>query len=134
MTTVTASGQRQFPCPQCGAALEYDPDKSALSCGHCGAGTPIAPPTGEINELDYQVYAGGVPDQEPADEKLLVQCTGCGAQTELAPNVTADKCVFCGSPVVANRMSKRLIKAQALLPFVVSRKKAQEDFHEWLAG
>jgi DNA-directed RNA polymerase subunit RPC12/RpoP len=129
-----ASGQRQFPCGQCGAALEFDPDKSALVCGHCGQSTAVGPPVGEISELDFQSYANGVADQEAADEKLLVQCTACGAQTELAANVTADKCVFCGSPVVANRLSRRLIKAQALLPFAVSRKKAQADFHDWLAG
>jgi hypothetical protein len=105
-----------------------------LVCRHCGASTPVPAASGAIEELDYNLYARGLPDHEAAAEKLTVQCSACGAQTQLGPNVTADKCVFCGAPVVAQRQSQRLIKPRALLPFAIARQKAQSDFHDWLAS
>jgi hypothetical protein len=75
-----------------------------------------------------------LPPQETAAEQLTVQCKTCGAQTQLGLNVTADTCVFCGAPVVAEKQSQRLIKPRALLPFVVPRQKAQADFQGWLRG
>ncbi len=134
MTTTAPTTQRQFPCSQCGAALQFEPGKSVLGCPYCGAQTPVPQSKELIEELDYQLYLNGLPASEAADEKLTVHCSGCGAETHLGANVTADKCVFCGSPVVANQQSKRLIKPRALLPFAVARQKAQEDFRAWLAS
>ena len=134
MTTTAPATQRQFPCHQCGAALQFEPGKSVLVCQYCGAQTPVPQSAELIQELDYLVYLNGLPAGESGDEKLTVHCSGCGAETHLGPNVTADKCVFCGAPVVAGQQSKRLIKPKALLPFAVARQKAQEDFRAWIAS
>jgi DNA-directed RNA polymerase subunit RPC12/RpoP len=129
-----APSQRQFPCSQCGAELKFEPGESALVCPYCHATTQIQAAGGTIERLSYDACVNGAPDTESASEKLTVHCSACGAQTQLGANLTADKCVFCGSPVVANRQSQRLIKPRALLPFRVERAKAQADFKAWLAG
>ena len=134
MATLQAPSQHQFPCSKCGGGLVFEPGKTALVCPYCGEVTAVPATQGEIEELDYQTYAAGLPENEGAAEVLSVRCSGCGAQTQLGTNVTADRCVFCGSAVVAARQSQRMIKPRALLPFVVNRQKAQADFHGWLAG
>jgi predicted RNA-binding Zn-ribbon protein involved in translation (DUF1610 family) len=134
MTTSAPAAERQFPCSHCGAALEFDPAKTALTCPFCGNDTPVPKSMEPIEELSYEIYAAGLPASEAAEERLTVQCAACGAQAALGKNVTSDRCVFCGSPVVAERSSRRVIKPRAMLPFAVARPKAQEDFHAWLKG
>lgn len=132
LPTAPPQTAEQFPCSQCGAALQYSPGQSELVCPYCGAHTPIHAQAGAIEELDYQLYVDGSGPAEQTGEQLTVQCKTCGAQTQLGANVTADTCLFCGAPVVAQKQSNRLIKPRALLPFAVAKEKAQGDFHDWL--
>jgi predicted RNA-binding Zn-ribbon protein involved in translation (DUF1610 family) len=67
-------------------------------------------------------------------EQLAVHCNNCGAETTLKPNVTADRCPFCGGGIVAQGKSTRLIKPQALLPFHVNQQQANQAFRQWIAG
>jgi DNA-directed RNA polymerase subunit RPC12/RpoP len=103
-------------------------------CPYCKAKVAVPASQTVIEELDYQLYASGLPEQEAGQEQLTVTCSACGAETHLGPNVTANRCVFCGSAVVANQQSRRTIKPRALLPFAVARQKAQEDFSAWLGS
>jgi ribosomal protein S27E len=114
--------------------LVYEPGASSLTCPYCGAHTPIPKSSTVIERLDYATYANGLPANEAASERLTVRCKACGAETQLGANLTADSCVFCGAAVVAENQSHRLIKPQALLPFVVVKQKAQSDFQDWLRG
>jgi hypothetical protein len=67
-------------------------------------------------------------------ERVVVRCNTCGAETTLAPNVTADRCPFCGSGIVAHGASKKLIKPRSLLPFHITREQAGQSFRQWIAG
>jgi DNA-directed RNA polymerase subunit RPC12/RpoP len=125
--------QRQFPCSQCGAALHFEPGKTELDCPYCGARTPIATSNEPVEELDYELYVKGVPTDEPVANQVTVVCSACGAATELGKNLTADKCVFCGSAVVV-KQTGRLIRPRGLLPFVIGRTKAHADFKDWVKG
>ena len=133
-TAPSPATQRQFPCSQCGATLQFEPGTDSLVCPYCKAKVTVPAAQGTIEELDYQTYASGLPAEESGQEQLTVKCSACGAETKLGPNVTANHCVFCGSAVVASQQSRRLIKPRALLPFAVGRQKAQEDFSNWLGS
>jgi DNA-directed RNA polymerase subunit RPC12/RpoP len=132
--TTTAPIQRQFPCSQCGAALRFDPGTATLVCPYCGTHNTIPLSPESIEELDFNTYAAGLPESEPVDDRLVIHCNTCGAETQLGPNVTADKCVFCGAPVVAETMSQRLIRPRGVLPFAIPREKADGEFRAWLAS
>jgi DNA-directed RNA polymerase subunit RPC12/RpoP len=134
MASTSAPMQTQFPCSQCGAGLQFEPGKAALVCPYCGATTPVPQANQVIEELDYQTYLRGLPPEETEEVRLAVHCNTCGAQTQLGKNLTADKCIFCGSPVVAEKQSRRLIKPRAMLPFAINRTKAQADFKDWLSA
>jgi DNA-directed RNA polymerase subunit RPC12/RpoP len=137
MTQVaTASPAHQFPCRQCGAAIEFSPGAQCLTCPHCGASNEIPTPLDVrgIEELDYLTYAQGIPSGDAAHETLVVKCNGCGAETTLAGDAAAGRCQFCGSPVIAESASKKSIKPGALLPFAVTRQQADAAFHAWIAG
>src|SRR5688572_19214468 len=130
--------QSQFPCKSCGANLQFAPGTTSLQCPYCGAMNEIEPATGErgraIEELDINQYFRDCCDEKDLTERITVKCTTCGAETTLAPNVTADRCPFCGSAIVAEGSSKKIIRPKSLLPFHIPREQASQSFRHWIAG
>lgn len=125
---------RQFPCGQCGAGLEFAPGATALSCPYCGAETVIPQSEEEIEELDLDAWLESALAETEEEERALVKCPGCGAEATFDPSVTSDLCPFCGTAIVITATSGRSIKPRSLLPFKVPRKDATERFRAWLAG
>ena len=63
-----------------------------------------------------------------------MHCHGCGAESTLPPDTTAGKCPFCATAIVAEAQSKKLIKPQGVLPFVVNKPQAQHLFKNWISS
>jgi DNA-directed RNA polymerase subunit RPC12/RpoP len=124
--------QRRFPCKNCGAALEFAPGTTSLVCPYCGTANDIATPTpgDRVEELDLASHLS----EADYEERITVRCETCGAETSLAPNVTAGRCPFCGSSIVAQGKSTRKIKPKSLLPFHVTREQAAASFQTWIGG
>jgi len=125
---------RTFPCSQCGAEVTFDPSAAAPRCRWCGA--VVAPPAGPgtPGELDLAAWLERAAAEAETVERLTVRCGRCGAESSTEPNVTATRCPFCGSAVVAAAQSRKLIRPAALLPFAVDAARATEAFRRWLAG
>ena len=125
----------RFACRQCGASLAFEPGTEALTCGNCGATTPIATPAGQVEELDY---ASHLSDQAAREERLdvvSVACGSCGAVATLPPNSVSGACPFCGSPLVVKTGSSRsLLKPRSLLPFAIDGKAARQALDRWLGS
>ncbi len=128
------SPQHQFPCKQCGANLQFEPGTTSLKCPYCGAVNEIAAPTQAVQELDINQYFSDCCREEDMAERVTVRCSTCGAETTLAADVTADRCPFCGSGIVAQASSKKLIKPNALLPFAINKDQAAGSFRTWIGG
>jgi hypothetical protein len=65
----------------------------------------------------------------------VVNCKGCGSQTVLAANITADKCPFCASPLVLELANnQQLLKPHYVLPFIVNKQNAVQYFQKWMKG
>src|SRR5688500_13675482 len=128
-----ATTERRFPCKNCGATLQFAPGTHTLACPYCGVSNEIAESNERVEELDLRAYLAHAPAEE-MQETLTVRCGTCGAETTLKPNVTASRCPFCGTPIVAQAMSKRQIKPKALLPFHVTHDQAGQAFKQWIAS
>lgn len=124
----------EFPCEQCGATLTYAPGTSSLVCEYCSHENTIVVAETPIAENDYLQHLEAARAQQETHEVLTVKCSNCAAETTLDPNITSDECAFCGSPIVQTKQSSRQIKPQALLPFQITQKEAQEAFRKWLKG
>ena len=124
--------EKQFPCEQCGAKVQFAPGKSALECPYCGHSNAIPQSEEEIEELDFHAHLEQLADEQGTVEQETADCKGCGGETTLEPNVTAAKCVFCGNDVVVTAKSKRLIKPRSLLPFKITHEQAMTEFRTWV--
>ncbi|MEL6702809.1 MAG: hypothetical protein AAF089_01020 [Bacteroidota bacterium] len=133
---------REFPCTSCGAELRFAPGTDALQCPYCGVLNEIKPApvegaVGPHDERDYErtrrwlAHRG---ETLEAEDRPAVKCTDCGAETSLPNPEIAGACSFCGSPVVYRGASTRLIKPQAVLPFKVTQREANEAFKKWVGS
>jgi DNA-directed RNA polymerase subunit RPC12/RpoP len=129
---------KQFDCPGCSAQLEYDPNVQAQTCPYCGYVGQVeiaAEAQAEaVAELDFHEYLSKAAAAEDTVEQVTVSCMACSAQTTLEPNVTSTECPFCGTKIVTQGESKRVIKPRALLPFSIPKEQAAKLWQEWIAS
>ncbi len=134
MTALSPPIEKQFPCKQCGANLQYAPGTKTLTCPYCGAINEIPDASAKVEEEDFRAVLANQEAHEPVEEKLAVKCNICGAETTFSPDTVADKCPFCGSAIIATAQTRKSIKPRSLLPFYIKREQAVSSFREWLAG
>ncbi len=127
---------RKFPCPSCGARLDFDPSARGLKCPYCGYEQKIERgDKAEVAEREYGEYL----DREEARGKAIpgrsseTRCTGCGANVLLEDNIATERCPFCAThlenkPEAAHAM----IPPESLLPFAVDLRDARTEFEKWI--
>ncbi len=126
-----SDGARQFPCESCGAKVEFAPGKDALECPYCGRLTHLPGSKDGIEEQDF-ASVDSIGDDAETEEVVSVQCQSCAALVEPQPTHEAFPCPYCGSSIVTQERSQRLIKPQAVLPFRVPRDDAKKAFRKWV--
>jgi DNA-directed RNA polymerase subunit RPC12/RpoP len=127
---------QNFPCGQCGASLEYAPGTTTLVCPYCRSeqAIPQALAGTAVEELDFEKALETAAREEGTVEVVTIRCPQCSAESSLAPNVTVQKCPFCGSPLSATAASRRLLRPQSLLPFAIPLERARASFRSWTSG
>ena len=105
----TADIKNESKCHNCGAVLIFEPGTTHLKCQYCGAANDFMGEQQQVvvEELDFEKFLSETnlhPEQK--EEVHTVKCTSCGASSTLKPNITADRCPFCDTPLVlANESS-----------------------------
>jgi len=127
----------KFPCPSCGAEMDFDAERGMLVCAYCGH-TSTVPTTEEaIQEYSLEAALQEMIDSPHemgyGDDKRSIKCGNCGAVNTIDANVISTECAFCGSnKVVPQDQVTQVIKPESLLPFQVDRGKAVVLFRQWL--
>jgi hypothetical protein len=135
-----SAAPQAFACPSCGAAMAFDPSRSALACAACGYARVLPAPSADaqteaLREQDYLDALRRLAASEPSLEVRIVDCPSCGAQTHFEGHVVGDACAFCASPLLAPQAHvERLIRAQAVLPFALDKAAAQRLFVQWVGS
>ena len=136
MTEVTHAGdssaQNAYPCPACGARIEFAPGAGALRCPYCGYERQVVAPQGEVREHSFEDLER-LPRKPAASIGAHVfVCQRCGAQTE--SNALADRCQFCAGPVVADAGAGGLIPPEGVLPFQVDHNGVRTALRQWVSS
>lgn len=130
----------ESPCSGCGARLEFAPGQHALQCPHCGVRNTIeeaaeAARAAATEELDYAAFLAQAAGNEAMLERQTVRCAGCGATSQFAQNIAADRCAFCAAPLIAaNAYTQRSIRPRAVIPFAIGEQAARTRFRDWMSG
>ena len=133
----TSETVNSLKCQNCGAVLHYAPGTGSLKCDYCGTVNQIADTTlpGAVRAIDYDTFIAAEKDHtQLTQEAVVVKCTGCGASTTMLPNVTADQCPFCASPLVVDTaQTTAILQPHYVLPFAVKDSEALQHFRTWMS-
>ena len=131
--TVVRVEADSFTCPGCGARMAFDPDTQSLLCGQCGRAEPVAAQELEAPEYLYnpQTDEYTAPDWDVSGDRS-VSCTGCGAKMVIDGGAVTACCPFCGGHYVVRQDEEtKGILPETMMPFQVSRTKAEGLFRQW---
>jgi len=120
-----------FACPGCGGRAVFDPESQNLKCSYCGNESPIE----KIIEQPQEYDINEAPSDDQKDWGVsvrVIRCQGCGAETVLEENATAELCAFCGSPHVLDDQSEAGIAPESAIPFQTTQPQAVSSFRKWL--
>jgi len=141
LDTTRPEDEHRFPCTNCGADMRFDPGADQLICDHCGhteameANSAAGPWGGEAQanvELDYEAAIAAQLPAQDMEETRVSQCPSCGAQVEFSPDIHAQECPFCATPVVTDTGTHRHIKPKGVIPFQLDERAAHAKMNEWL--
>ncbi|OWK47127.1 Primosomal protein N' (replication factor Y) - superfamily II helicase [Fimbriiglobus ruber] len=127
---------RKFPCPQCGARLDFDPNSRGMACPYCGYTQKIERgDAAEIVERDFEDYLS----REEAKGSVIegrsteTKCPGCGAVVLLEDKIATDRCPFCATHLETKpEVARAMIPPESVLPFRLDLRKARDAFDQWL--
>lgn len=123
-------------CEGCGANVTYKPGTEGLTCEYCQHFMPFEVKAAETahEELDLEAYLESATADTETVSMRVVDCTACGASTELGEHQQSSACPFCDTPlVVAQAHTEKLIKARGLLPFHIEKSAASQACKQWLS-
>lgn len=119
----------EYPCGGCGARVEYAPGTTVLRCPYCGFEQQLAAPARTVVEHDIAELATLPRKPIATIAAHTFVCSKCGAQTQ--SDAIADRCQFCGAPVVADLSAGEQIAPEAVLPFAVDRNGMRQSLGAW---
>lgn len=127
-------------CPNCGAAMQYDPATGGLLCTFCGYREQIEASVDEqgeerraeeldlFSESNTEGYDWGVKNK-------VVICKSCGAESIYDELQIADVCPYCGSNQVMQASEDvKTLAPGGVVPFRIDAKQAGSLFGKWIGG
>jgi DNA-directed RNA polymerase subunit RPC12/RpoP len=127
----TASQKVDFPCPNCGAKMTWDPAQDSLACDYCQSSIPV--PRGEGTIVERALEDAGAAARGLGVEVRTAKCGNCGARVSFSTTETAASCVYCGSSnVLVQEANRNAIRPESLVPLDVSRTDVEQHFRRWL--
>lgn len=114
---------KAYKCLSCGSALEFDPGSQLWKCHFCSS--------------EYQKEELDAHDHEEVAEVELpeldtYQCSNCGAELIADATTSATFCLFCKSPNIIKSRFAGKFKPEALIPFKLTQKQAEETYKKWI--
>jgi hypothetical protein len=130
-----AFSKTDFPCPGCGARLEFNPTCGQLKCLYCGRESEISTESDLVIAQPYEASLGQEQSNQAASitTAVEVECPGCRAPVTFEAPMVAGKCPFCSTSIVieSHTVSSSIVPA-ALLAFQVEQQTARENVQQWL--
>lgn len=122
----------QYKCPNCGAELQFKPDRQAFGCDFCLSSFTeeeikqvCATAENSINEAEKQAQ------EEFSEHTNLYHCGSCGAEIMCEDNQTAAFCCYCHEPVILSGRMTGDFKPHKVIGFKLTREDAEEKFKKW---
>lgn len=124
-------------CPSCSAAIKFDPSSGTLTCPYCGYREEIPQPDLDVEKLAQELSFEDALERGNFDwgeEKKIVICNACSAESVYDALEVANVCPYCGSNHVMESAAEGALAPNGVIPFAVTREQANSNFQAWMKG
>lgn len=123
--------EKIYYCDGCGGVMEFDIASQKLKCPNCGNSQKIKNDKSKIVEHEYSKKAASKLNVQEKTTQTM-ECKGCGAKVDIAPDCTATECPYCGSKYVLADKQVESITPDGVVTFKVDKHKAGDIFTKWI--
>ncbi len=116
-------------CPNCGANLEYSPEKNGLYCSHCDSYIKIE---SKIINNERLVKDYSANETNYLKSERIFNCQNCGAKSVFTAFETSTICPFCGSSHVMLENEIKGLKPTSIIPFKISKEGVNKIYKHWI--
>ena len=142
---MSMSDLREYKCPACGGAIEFDSKSQKMKCPYCDTEFELE----TLKELDeqmereagqqddlsgWQTDAGGEWQEGETDGMNVYTCQSCGGEIIADENTGASNCPYCGNPVIMTEKFKGALRPDLVIPFKLDKKAAKEAYYRHIKG
>lgn len=128
-----------YKCPNCGGHLSFDPETQKSKCDFCDStfteAELQAANSTAVHSEDAKTVNEDAGDYTETSENegtsLLYTCPSCGAEIVTDQTTSAMICCYCHNPVVFSKQLEGEFRPSKVIPFKLSRKRAEDDFKSW---
>ena len=139
------SDLKEYKCPACGGAIEFDSKSQKMKCPYCDTEFEVE----TLKELDeqmkreagqeddlsgWQTNAGGEWQEGETDGMSVYTCQSCGGEIIADETTGASSCPYCGNPVIMTQKFKGDLRPDLVIPFKLDKKAAKEAYYKHIKG
>ncbi len=127
------SDLREYKCPCCGGAIEFNSATQAMQCPYCGTDFDIATLESFASELQqdipddmrWETTGGTVWDEDEQARMNTYTCNSCGGAIVGDGTTAATECPFCGNPVMIPGRLSGALRPDMVVPFRLDKEAAK---------
>ena len=142
---MSMSDLREYKCPACGGAIEFDSKSQKMKCQYCDTefeletlkelDAQMEREAGQQDDLSgWQTDAGGEWQEGETDGMNVYTCQSCGGEIIADENTGASNCPYCGNPVIMTEKFKGALRPDLVIPFKLDKKAAKEAYYRHIKG
>ena len=133
---------REYKCPSCGGAIEFDSTTQNMKCPFCGTELAVADVVNyndqlaNIQESDTEWESEAGQEWQPGETEgmRVYTCNSCGGEIVTDETTAASNCPFCGNPVVMSGQVSGMVRPDLVIPFKKDKNAAKAAFNRHLQG
>ena len=126
-------GIKEYPCPNCGGQLLYDPDASLLKCSYCKSTYPVQKGAEKVVEEEIKNFLQMPLQANTIIAKVSYKCSKCGSESDWPADDPAFNCPHCGNRIVNPAAFDHFpITPTGIVPFLISKSEATDAFRGWI--
>ena len=127
---MSMSDLREYKCPACGGAIEFDSKSQKMKCPYCDTEFELE----TLKELDAQMEREAGQQEGETDGMNVYTCQSCGGEIIADENTGASNCPYCGNPVIMTEKFKGALRPDLVIPFKLDKKAAKEAYYRHIKG
>jgi len=133
---------KEYKCPNCGGAIEFNPNIQKMKCPYCDSEFDMSTlkaveEDGQQEQADsmhWENKASGTWAEGEADHLSVYVCQSCGGEIVGDENMAATSCPFCGNQVVMMGKLSGDLRPDFVIPFKIDKTGAIEGLKKHYKG